>query len=98
MVMAVGPSDFDEVGVGALGLEGLVVAKACTQLADVSAGEIFGEDDGVGHAGVEAVDGVIFTDDVEGLIQEEGVWLAHVDADLIAKILSGDDSRPGSRR
>ena len=79
---AIGSEGLDEVGVGAFGSEGFVVAEAGTEFTDIDGIDVVKEDDGVGDAGVEAVDGEGFAGDREGLVELEVEGGAHVDAHL----------------
>ena len=92
---AVGGEGLDEVGVGAFGSESFVVAEAGTELADIDGIDVVKEDDGVGDAGVEAVDGEEFAGDREGLVELEVEGGAHVDAHLAVFKLGRDHAGEG---
>jgi len=77
----IGGKSADEVGVGAIGLEMIVVANGGSVFDNVAVGEVIDKNDGVRNACVEIVDGCKGGD---WRVELEADGVRHVDADFFA--------------
>ncbi len=90
-----GGDDMDKVGIGSAGGEVGVMAQGGAVAAHVDVMHIGHEDDGVGDAGVQRVDGQVASANGELQVEGERMRVAHAERDEIVLEFGADDAGDG---
>ena len=90
-----GGGDADDVGICSLGSEVFVLAQGGAIAGDVYVGQVVDENDGVGDAGIQRVDGQVASLDGEFFMKCERVRFAHAELHAVALKFGADDAGHG---